>query len=40
MVKNESVIHLEKLIQRTRRNTLGDLLTRTVSRYRDKLALV
>src|SRR5690606_34346495 len=40
MVKNESVIHLEKLMQRTRRNTLGDLLTRTVSRYRDKLALV
>ena len=39
-MKIESVNNLEKMIQRTRRNTLGDLLTRTVARYPDKLAFV
>lgn len=39
-MKTESVNNLEQLIQRTRRNTLGDLLTRTVARYPEKLAFV
>lgn len=40
VMKSESSIGIRQLIQRTRRNTLGDLLTRTVARYPEKLALV
>src|SRR5699024_5351733 len=38
MMGNGSVTNLESTIQRTRRNTIGDLLTRSVARNPNKLA--
>lgn len=37
---SESANNLEGMIQRTRRNTLGDLLTRSVARYPEKVAFI